>query len=233
VGGVAFATGFIAGFLGVGGGFIRMPALMYVIGCPTIVAVGTDLFEVMISGAYGAFTYAYKGKVEIIAAVLMLMGAAVGAQFGTLATKYVKGLVIRLYFAITMLLTGVSVILKHISSQYRYLYEEAIKPYVLQQTGKSDLDLVAMRDWMVTHKDAVNAWLAGQPEAIRHAVVLEKAWSDCSGWLMLGAACALSIIIIAKMAQGAICERRVRTGAVKAEAVKVGAATAEAVKVKA
>ncbi|MDP1956563.1 MAG: sulfite exporter TauE/SafE family protein, partial [Rhodocyclaceae bacterium] len=45
--GVGVLTGFLAGFLGVGGGFIRMPALMYVIGSPTKVAVGTDLFEVM------------------------------------------------------------------------------------------------------------------------------------------------------------------------------------------
>ena len=53
--GVGMFTGFLAGFLGVGGGFIRMPALMYIIGAPTKVAVGTDLFAGRVSGAYGAF----------------------------------------------------------------------------------------------------------------------------------------------------------------------------------
>ncbi|NWG00645.1 MAG: sulfite exporter TauE/SafE family protein [Thermoanaerobaculaceae bacterium] len=44
--GVRFLTGWLSGMLGVGGGFIRMPALVYILGCPTVVAVGTDLFEI-------------------------------------------------------------------------------------------------------------------------------------------------------------------------------------------
>jgi hypothetical protein len=216
VGGVALFTGFLAGFLGVGGGFIRMPALIYLVGCPTTVAVGTDLFEVMISGAYGAFTYALKGKVEILAAVLMLMGAAVGAQFGTLATRYVKGLVIRLYFAITMLLAGVSVVFKHISSEYRYFYEEALRPFVSGQLGRelSGGDLAALRDWAVTHKAEFGTWLARQSPEIRSAHRLEAVWNDCAGWLMLGCACALSLLIVAKMIQGVVRERRLGRAAV-------------------
>jgi len=77
---IAFLTGWLAGILGIGGGLIRMPSLVYFMGCPTHIAVGTDLFEVMISGLYGAVTYAYKGRVELVAAVIMLLGAAVGAQ---------------------------------------------------------------------------------------------------------------------------------------------------------
>ncbi|MBM4296056.1 MAG: sulfite exporter TauE/SafE family protein, partial [Deltaproteobacteria bacterium] len=67
--GVFLFTGWLSGFLGVGGGFIRMPALIYLIGCPTAIAVGTDLFAVLFAGAYGCFTYGIKGRVEIIAAV--------------------------------------------------------------------------------------------------------------------------------------------------------------------
>ena len=47
---VGLITGVVASVLGVGGGFIRMPALIYLVGCPTVVAVGTDLFEIMITG---------------------------------------------------------------------------------------------------------------------------------------------------------------------------------------
>jgi len=84
-------TGWLAGILGIGGGLIRMPSLIYIVGCPTHIAVGTDLFEVMISGLYGAGTYTYKGRVELVAAIIMLVGAAIGAQIGAVATKYIKG----------------------------------------------------------------------------------------------------------------------------------------------
>ena len=114
---VGLTTGIVAAVLGVGGGFIRMPALIYLIGCPTLVAVGTDLFEVMITGAYGSFTYAVKGRVELIAAMWMILGAAVGAQMGTVAVKYVRGYAIRLLFACTIFIACASVILKQLQFQ--------------------------------------------------------------------------------------------------------------------
>jgi uncharacterized protein len=111
---VGFFTGIAAGFLGIGGGILRMPALIYLVGCPTHIAVGTDLFEVMISGAYGAFTYTAKGRCELMAAMIMLMGAAVGAQIGTVATKYVRGYAIRTIFGVGTTCALVSVVLKQL-----------------------------------------------------------------------------------------------------------------------
>ncbi len=102
-------TGFLSGFLGVGGGFIIMPALVYLIGLPTAVAVGTSLITVLFSGAYGCFTYAMKGRVEIIAAFIMLIGASIGAQIGSTAIKYVKGYGIRLLFSIMIVFAALSV----------------------------------------------------------------------------------------------------------------------------
>ena len=61
---VSLFTGWLAGILGIGGGLIRMPALVYLVGCPTHVAVGTDLFEVAISGLYGAASFTFKGRTE-------------------------------------------------------------------------------------------------------------------------------------------------------------------------
>lgn len=107
-------TGWLSGFLGVGGGFIRMPALIYIIGCPTAIAIGTDLFSVLFSGAYGCLTYGVKGRVEIIAAILMLCGAAVGAQIGVTAVKYIRGYGIRLLFAIMVLMAGIAVLSKQL-----------------------------------------------------------------------------------------------------------------------
>ncbi len=110
--GISCLTGVLAGFLGIGGGLIRMPSLVYLIGCPTHIAVGTDLFEVMISGLYGAFTYSLKGRIEIVAVLVMLTGAAIGAQIGTIATKYAKGYGIRIAFGIAVICCMVSIILK-------------------------------------------------------------------------------------------------------------------------
>jgi hypothetical protein len=114
---VGLFTGIVASVLGVGGGFIRMPALIYLLGCPTAIAVGTDLFEVMITGAYGAFTYGVKGRVELLAAMWMLLAAAVGAQLGAVAVKYVRGYSIRLLFAITIFVACASVLLKQLGLQ--------------------------------------------------------------------------------------------------------------------
>jgi len=109
---VSLVTGLFAGVLGIGGGLIRMPALIYLVGCPTHLAVGTDLFEVAISGLYGAASYSYKGRTELLAAVIMLMGASVGAQIGSVATKYVKGYGIRIFFGIAVIGCAVSIALK-------------------------------------------------------------------------------------------------------------------------
>jgi uncharacterized membrane protein YfcA len=119
---VSFLTGVLAGFLGIGGGLLRMPALVYLVGCPTHVAVGTDLAEVMISGLYGAFTYALKGRIELVAVFVMLTGAAIGAQIGTIATKYSKGYGIRVAFGVAVLCCMISIILK----QYKFAIPAAV-----------------------------------------------------------------------------------------------------------
>lgn len=115
---VSFLTGVLAGILGIGGGLIRMPALVYLVGCPTHIAVGTDLFEVAISGLYGAATYTLKGRTELVAALIMLVGAAIGAQIGAVATKYIKGYGIRLAFGCAVIGCLVSVVLKLIQPMF-------------------------------------------------------------------------------------------------------------------
>jgi len=112
---VSFVTGVLAGFLGIGGGLIRMPSLVYLVGCPTHIAVGTDLFEVMISGLWGTFTFGRYGRIELLGFVVMLTGAAVGAQIGMVATKYAKGMGIRVAFGIAVVACMISVILKQIN----------------------------------------------------------------------------------------------------------------------
>lgn len=110
--GVGMLTGILAGALGVGGGFVRMPMLVYVIGVPTHVAVGTDLFEIVFSAGYGTLTHAIKGNVDVLMALVMQTGAAVGAQIGATATRYFAGPRIRLFFSMLPLIGAVLVILR-------------------------------------------------------------------------------------------------------------------------
>ena len=105
-------TGFFSGLLGIGGGFIIMPTLIYLIGLPTIIAVGTSLITVLFSSAYGCFIYALHGRVELYAAFILLIGASIGAQVGSTAVRYVKGYGIRLLFAIMIIFAGFSVTLE-------------------------------------------------------------------------------------------------------------------------
>jgi uncharacterized membrane protein YfcA len=95
---VAFVGGLFSGFLGGGAGYIRMPCFIYLLGVPTHIAVGTDLFEIIISAGYGTVTHALKGNVDILIALVMHTGAAIGAQIGATLTQFFVGPRIRLAF---------------------------------------------------------------------------------------------------------------------------------------
>ena len=110
--GVGLFTGILAGSLGVGGGFIRMPLLVYVLGIPTHVAVGTDLFEIVFSSGFGTITHAIKGNVDILMALVMQTGAAIGAQIGATATRFFAGPGIRLAFSVLPLIGAFLVIVR-------------------------------------------------------------------------------------------------------------------------
>lgn len=109
---VGLVTGILAGLLGVGGGFLRMPLMIYVLGIPTHVAVGTDLFEIVISAGFGTITHSLKGNVDIMIAATMLTGAAFGAQIGAAATRYFSGPIIRLLFSVLPIIAAILVLLR-------------------------------------------------------------------------------------------------------------------------
>ncbi|MFC7095786.1 sulfite exporter TauE/SafE family protein [Halobaculum marinum] len=111
---VAFATGLLSGFLGVGGGFIRMPALFYLVGVPVPVAVGTDLFEIVFSGGIGSFLYAQSGAVDLSIVVPLLAGSALGARIGAGATSLVNEDDIKVYFGVMLLLGALAVAVRQV-----------------------------------------------------------------------------------------------------------------------
>jgi len=97
--GVGAAAGFLTGLLGVSGGFIRMPALIYVLGVPTVVSIGTNLFEMLVSSLYGTLTHSLKGNVELPLVVILLISSTVGTQVGALLNKRFAGPRLQLGFA--------------------------------------------------------------------------------------------------------------------------------------
>ena len=107
---VAFVGGLCSGFLGGGAGYIRMPSMVYILGIPTHLAVGTDLFEIIISASYGTLSHAMKGNVDILIALVMHTGAAIGAQIGAISTQYFAGPKIRLAF-VPLPLIGAAIVI--------------------------------------------------------------------------------------------------------------------------
>jgi uncharacterized membrane protein YfcA len=116
---VAFVGGLFSGFLGGGAGYIRMPSMVYVLGIPTHLAVGTDLFEIIISASYGTFTHAVKGNVDILIALVMHTGAAIGAQIGAIATQYFAGPKIRLLF-VPLPLIGAAIVIYTLMTGHKF-----------------------------------------------------------------------------------------------------------------
>ncbi|MFB6164799.1 MAG: sulfite exporter TauE/SafE family protein [Haloarculaceae archaeon] len=113
-----FAIGVLSGILGVGGGFLLMPAMMYGFGVPAAVAVGTDILQITLSGAFGAFTYAQSGFVNVPVVAALLGGSALGARIGASATSLVDEDDIKSYFAAMLLAGSLAVASKNLSNAY-------------------------------------------------------------------------------------------------------------------
>ena len=104
---VGLATGYLAGPIG-GGGFIGVPAMIYVFGVPTAVAAGTELYLAMFMGAFGMLNYAWEGYVDLRLTFLLYLGSLVGIHLGTYGVKVVNEKMIRLATAVIILLCVLS-----------------------------------------------------------------------------------------------------------------------------
>jgi uncharacterized protein len=99
-----FVVGVLAAFLGVGGGFIMLPTMIYIIGIPTRVAVGTDLFQIVLTSANVTLQQAITNHtVDIMLAIALFAGSIIGAQFGVMASRRLRGEQIRVFLALIVL----------------------------------------------------------------------------------------------------------------------------------
>ncbi|MFP3868517.1 MAG: sulfite exporter TauE/SafE family protein [Desulfobacteraceae bacterium] len=88
---VGWVAGLLTGLLGVSGGFLRMPALIYVLGIPTVVSIGTNLFELLVVALYGSLTHSFKGNVELVLVVILLISSTIGSQLGAALQRKFAG----------------------------------------------------------------------------------------------------------------------------------------------
>lgn len=111
-----FALGFLAGtltvFLGIGGGFILVPAMIYLLGMPARIVIGTSLFMVLAVSAATTMVHAVTTRaVDVVLAALLLVGGVIGAQYGALLTLRVKPDMLRLALSVIILLVGLRMFL--------------------------------------------------------------------------------------------------------------------------
>jgi hypothetical protein len=161
---VGLVTGTLAGFLGVGGGFIRVPALVYIVGASTHIAVGTDLLEIVFSGGYGALRHSIEGNVDMMAVLFMISGAMLGAQFGSIATAYVRGPGIRYILSYSLLLATVGAAMNFvyvITGQSMELFSFLAVILTLGQMIFLCLFIVSLLWFSIRHRHgkAVPAWV--------------------------------------------------------------------------
>ena len=103
---LGFMAGVLAAIMGVGGGFMMIPAMIYLLGMPTSVVVGTSLFQIIFVTATVTVLHAATNQtVDVVLALLLLAGAVVGAQFGTragarLRSEQLRGLLALLVLAV-------------------------------------------------------------------------------------------------------------------------------------
>ncbi len=98
-------VGLLAAIMGVGGGFIMVPAMIYLLRVPTNVVVGTSLFQIMFVTAATTILHATQNyTVDVVLALQLMIGGVIGAQFGAMAGEKLKGEQLRFVLAGTVLL---------------------------------------------------------------------------------------------------------------------------------
>jgi uncharacterized membrane protein YfcA len=106
------AVGVLSAIMGVGGGFIMVPAMIYLLGMPTRVVVGTSLLQITVVAGFSTLMHAWHNQtVDAVLATLLIVGGVIGAQFGTTLAGLVRPEKLRLLLALLVLAVGARIAL--------------------------------------------------------------------------------------------------------------------------
>jgi uncharacterized membrane protein YfcA len=101
---IGIGVGILTAIMGVGGGFIMVPAMIYLLGMPTKVVIGTSLFQIIYVTAFTMMLHAVTNQtVDVVLGVLLLLGGVIGAQFGARIGVKLKAEQLRILLAILVL----------------------------------------------------------------------------------------------------------------------------------
>lgn len=105
--GIGFLGGLLASIMGIGGGFLLVPAMIYMLGMPTMLAAGTSLFQIIFITAAATFMHAsWNNTVDIMLALLLIIGGVLGTQFGVGIGRSIKPAHARFTLAILILVVA-------------------------------------------------------------------------------------------------------------------------------
>ena len=108
---IGFVVGVLSSIMGVGGGFILVPAMIYILGMPTQVVIGTSLLQIVFVTSVSTIMHSYINQtVDVVLSSLLLIGAVIGAQIGTRVMVKLKGEQIRFLLAIIIIIVAVVLI---------------------------------------------------------------------------------------------------------------------------
>lgn len=109
-GGIGFVGGVLASILGIGGGFLIVPAMIYILGMSTILAAGTSLFQMVFTAAAATILHAtMNNTVDIMLALILIVGSVIGTQFGLVFARVIKPTHARIILAILVLAVSVRI----------------------------------------------------------------------------------------------------------------------------
>ncbi len=107
---VGALVGFLAAIMGVGGGFIMVPAMIYLLGMPTKVVVGTSLFQIIFVTAFTTIMHAITSQsVDMMLAALLIVGGVIGAQLGTRVGVRLRAEQLRILLAMLVLAVAIKI----------------------------------------------------------------------------------------------------------------------------
>jgi uncharacterized membrane protein YfcA len=107
---VGALVGFLAAIMGVGGGFIMVPAMIYLLGMPTKVVIGTSLFQIIFVTAFTTVMHAITSQtVDMLLALLLILGGVIGAQIGTRVGVRLKAEQLRILLSLLVLAVAVRI----------------------------------------------------------------------------------------------------------------------------
>ncbi|MGO4682959.1 sulfite exporter TauE/SafE family protein [Hyphomicrobium sp. 2TAF46] len=104
---IGMFVGFISAIMGIGGGFVMIPAMIYLLRVPTVLVIGTSLFQIVFVSATATVLHAVENKsVDIVLATILILGGVFGAQFGTMAGEKIRGEHLRVLLGALILLVA-------------------------------------------------------------------------------------------------------------------------------